>query len=130
MALNPIVFTEKVVRSFLRYQLTAYPFASTEPGITTSHQLFVDHRQHRSPPLSEFFNAFEPFGFAMIHRSWAVNLRRVREIRPAADGGWEVKLDPPPTRPLRGAHHASFRGRNQPQCDNGGRGTHTHSQMG
>ena len=28
MALNPIVFTEKVVRSFLRYQLTAYPFAT------------------------------------------------------------------------------------------------------
>jgi len=27
MALNPIVFTEKVVRSFLRYQRTAYPFA-------------------------------------------------------------------------------------------------------
>ena len=27
MALNPIVFTEKVVRSFIRYQLTAYPFA-------------------------------------------------------------------------------------------------------
>lgn len=27
MALIPIVFTEKVVRSFLRYQLTAYPFA-------------------------------------------------------------------------------------------------------
>lgn len=28
MALNPIVYTEKVVRSFLRYQLTAYPFAA------------------------------------------------------------------------------------------------------
>lgn len=27
MALNPIVYTERVVRSFLRYQLTAYPFA-------------------------------------------------------------------------------------------------------
>ena len=27
MAINPIVFTEKVVHSFLRYQLTAYPFA-------------------------------------------------------------------------------------------------------
>ena len=27
MALNPIAYTEKVVRSFLRYQLTAYPFA-------------------------------------------------------------------------------------------------------
>ena len=38
--------------------------------------------------------------FAMIHRSWAVNLRRVREIRPAADGGWEVKLDPPVNRVL------------------------------
>ena len=38
--------------------------------------------------------------FAMIHRSWAVNLRRVREIRPAADSGWEVKLDPPVNRVL------------------------------
>ena len=27
MAINPIVYTEKIVRSFLRYQLTAYPFA-------------------------------------------------------------------------------------------------------
>ncbi|MCK4659804.1 MAG: DEAD/DEAH box helicase [Phycisphaerae bacterium] len=27
MALNPIAYTEKVVRSFLKYQLTAYPFA-------------------------------------------------------------------------------------------------------
>jgi len=36
----------------------------------------------------------------MIHRSWAVNLRRVREIRPAADSGWEVKLDPPVNRVL------------------------------
>jgi DNA-binding LytR/AlgR family response regulator len=44
--------------------------------------------------LSELIDAFKPFGFAQIHRSWAVNLRRVREIRPAPDGGWEVKLDP------------------------------------
>ncbi len=27
MALNPIVFAEKVVGSFFRYPLTAYPFA-------------------------------------------------------------------------------------------------------
>jgi len=60
----------------------------------------VDYQRHRSPPLSELFDAFEPFGFAMIHRSWAVNLRRVREIRPAADSGWEVKLDPPVNRVL------------------------------
>ncbi len=50
--------------------------------------------------LGELFNFLAPFGFAMIHRSWAVNLRRVREIRPAADGGWEVKLDPPVNRVL------------------------------
>lgn len=25
--LNPLTYTEKIVRSFLRYQLTAYPFA-------------------------------------------------------------------------------------------------------
>ena len=58
-------------------------------------QTLTDVRQ-----LSELFDAFEPFGFAMIHRSWAVNLRRVREIRPAADSGWEVKLDPPVNRVL------------------------------
>jgi len=27
MALNPIGYTERIVRSFLRYQLTTYPFA-------------------------------------------------------------------------------------------------------
>jgi len=42
----------------------------------------------------------EPLGFAQIHRSWAVNLRRVREIRQAPEGGWEVKLDPPVNRVL------------------------------
>jgi len=29
MALNSIAFTEKVVRSFLRYQLAAYSFATS-----------------------------------------------------------------------------------------------------
>ena len=62
---------------------------------TRRAQALTDVRQ-----LSELFDAFEPFGFAMIHRSWAVNLRRVREIRPAADSGWEVKLDPPVNRVL------------------------------
>jgi len=27
MAINPLAYTEKVIRSFLRYQLTTYPFA-------------------------------------------------------------------------------------------------------
>lgn len=31
MALNPVAYTEKVLNSFLRYQLTAYPFA--DPGL-------------------------------------------------------------------------------------------------
>ena len=26
MALNPIVFTKKIIDSFLKYQLTSYPF--------------------------------------------------------------------------------------------------------
>ena len=44
MALNPIVFTEKVVRSFLRYQLTAYPFAD--------HGLGHDQRAKHPKPLA------------------------------------------------------------------------------
>ena len=28
--LNPVVFTERVVRDFLRYQLTTYPFADAD----------------------------------------------------------------------------------------------------
>ena len=51
-------------------------------------------RKLRKLPLAPIF------GFAQIHRSWAVNLRRVREIRPAPDGGWEVKPDPPVNRVL------------------------------
>lgn len=36
------------------------------------------------------------WGFVRIHRDFAVNLRRVRELRPQKDGsGWEVKLEPP-----------------------------------
>jgi len=29
MALNPIAYTEKIVPSFLKYQLMVYPFADT-----------------------------------------------------------------------------------------------------
>jgi DNA-binding LytR/AlgR family response regulator len=68
-----------------------------ETLVRTRHaQPLTDVRQ-----LSELIDTFEPFGFAQIHRSWAVNLRRVvREIRPAPEGGWEVKLDPPVNRVL------------------------------
>ena len=67
-----------------------------ETLVRTRHaQPLTDVRQ-----LSELFDVFEPLGFAQIHRCWAVNLRRVREIRPATAGGWEVKLDPPVNRIL------------------------------
>jgi hypothetical protein len=42
MALNPIVFTEKVVRSFLRYQLTAYPFSDEGLHSQMRHLLSMD----------------------------------------------------------------------------------------
>lgn len=51
--------------------------------------------------LVEVAPLFEPFGFLPIHRAYAVNLRRVRELRPRDDGpDWEVKLDPPVNRVL------------------------------
>ena len=52
-------------------------------------------------PLAELLPLFEPFGFLRIHRSYAVNLRRVRELRPREQGDdWEVKLEPPVNRVL------------------------------
>lgn len=50
MALNPIVFTEKVVRSFLRYQLTAYPFADERLHRQMRGLLSLDQTRH-SPLL-------------------------------------------------------------------------------
>jgi DNA-binding LytR/AlgR family response regulator len=39
---------------------------------------------------------FDPFGFLLIHRSYAVNLRRPSELRPRNEGeDCEVKLEPP-----------------------------------
>ena len=50
MALNPIAYTENVVRSFLRYQLTAYPFA--DPGLHKQmRDLLSLDRTRRSPLL-------------------------------------------------------------------------------
>ena len=49
MALNPIVYTEKVVRSFLRYQLTAYPFADKRLHSQMRRLLSLD--ETRQSPL-------------------------------------------------------------------------------
>ncbi len=50
MALNPIAYTENVVRSFLRYQLTAYPFADPRLYAQMRELLSLDETR-RSPLL-------------------------------------------------------------------------------
>lgn len=50
MVLNPIVFTEKVVRSFLRYQLTAYPFADPQLRAQMRRLLSLDQTRHLPLP--------------------------------------------------------------------------------
>ena len=64
-------------------------------------------RLRRAEPLRdvrrfhEVVERFEPFGFLRIHRSYAVNLDRIREVRLREDRrDWEVKLDPPVHRVL------------------------------
>ena len=51
MSLNPIAYTENVVRSFLRYQLTAYPFADPALHAQMRDLLSLDHT--RQSPLLE-----------------------------------------------------------------------------
>ena len=49
MALNPIVFTESVVRSFLRYQMTAYAFA--DAGLRAQMRELLSLDKTRQSPL-------------------------------------------------------------------------------
>jgi DNA-binding LytR/AlgR family response regulator len=52
-------------------------------------------------PLGELLPLFESHGFLQIHRSHAVNLRRIRQLRRRERGrDWEVKLEPPVNRVL------------------------------
>lgn len=46
MALNPIAYTEKIVRSFLRYQLSAYPFADERLHSQMRRLLNMDEVRH------------------------------------------------------------------------------------
>ena len=50
MALNPVAYTENVVRSFLRYQLTAYPFSDPHLHAQMRDLLSLDETR-RSPLL-------------------------------------------------------------------------------
>jgi len=47
-------------------------------------------------PLAELEALLTPLGFVRTHRSFVVNPRRVRELRPRAESrGWELVLEPP-----------------------------------
>jgi hypothetical protein len=54
MALNPIAFTEKVVTSFLRYQLTTYPLAD-ENLLGQMRRLLSLDQTRRSPLMKGFY---------------------------------------------------------------------------
>ena len=61
MALNPVVFTEKVLQSFLRYQLRAYPFADPHLHGQMRELLSLDEAR-RSPLLQgPFVSLSRPF---------------------------------------------------------------------
>lgn len=61
MALNPIVYTEKVIRSFLRYQMTAYPFADERLRSQMRSLLSLDETR-RSPLLKgPYISISRPF---------------------------------------------------------------------
>ena len=61
MALNPVAFTEKVFESFLRYQLTAYPFAAPHLHRQMRRLLSLDETR-RSPLIAgPFLSLSRPF---------------------------------------------------------------------
>ena len=61
MALNPVAYTENVVKSFLRYQLTAYPFADPRLHKQMRELLSLDETR-RSPLLKgPYVNLSRPF---------------------------------------------------------------------
>ena len=61
MALNPVAYTDKVVRSFLRYQLTAYPFAAPHLHAQMKELLSLDETR-RSPLLKgPYISLSRPF---------------------------------------------------------------------
>lgn len=51
MAINPITYTEKIIRSFLKYQLTAYPFA--DPRLHAQMRQLLNLNIIRQTPLMQ-----------------------------------------------------------------------------
>jgi DNA-binding LytR/AlgR family response regulator len=63
--------------------------------------------------LGELEKIMRPLGFSRIHKSYLVNLDRVREVRlrKGDDNDWEIKLEPPVNAvlPVGRAHLAGLR---------------------
>lgn len=51
--------------------------------------------------IGQLARLLKPHGFFRIHRSYLVNLTRIRHVRRVSDGGgWEIKLESPVNRIL------------------------------
>ncbi|GAB4261111.1 MAG: hypothetical protein Kow00122_18010 [Thermoleophilia bacterium] len=61
MALNPISFTENVVKSFLRYRLTAYAFADERLRSQMRDHLSLDQTRSSPPLKGPFISLSRPF---------------------------------------------------------------------
>src|SRR5665213_1963278 len=59
--LNPVVFTERVVRDFLRYQLTTYPFADPELHKQLRELLSIDESRHSPLMQGPYVSLSRPF---------------------------------------------------------------------
>src|SRR4051794_2271864 len=61
MALNPVAYTEKVVRSVLRYQLSTYPFADVDFHAQMRALLSLDHTRHTPLMKGPYVSLSRPF---------------------------------------------------------------------
>ena len=61
MPLNPIVYTEKIVRSFLKYQLSAYPLADPVLNQQMRDQLSLDSVRHTPLLQGPYFSLSKAF---------------------------------------------------------------------
>lgn len=59
--LNPVVFTERVVRDFLRYQLTTYPFADADLHAQLRKLLNIAESRHSPLMQGPYVSLSRPF---------------------------------------------------------------------
>lgn len=55
MAINPIIYTDKIIRIFLKYQLTTYPFS--DPALHDQMRRLLNIDNIRHAPLFQGLSA-------------------------------------------------------------------------